>query len=41
MSWQDNIMVEQEQADSLYETGEAEWRDLYGERKEIDKFNQV
>lgn len=29
MSWQDDIMIEQEQADALNYMGEAEWRDLY------------
>lgn len=28
MSWQDDVMIEQERADSLWEMGEAEWRDL-------------
>ena len=28
MSWQDDAMIEQEQADSLYEMGEAEWREM-------------
>lgn len=31
MSWQDDEMVEQEQADALWFMGEAEWRELYGE----------
>lgn len=29
MSWQDDVMIEQEAADSLFYMGEAEWRDLY------------
>lgn len=29
MSWQDDIMAEQDQADALNYMGEAEWRDLY------------
>ena len=29
MSWQDDMMIEQEQADALNYMGEAEWRDLY------------
>ena len=29
MSWQDDVMVEQEIADALFEKGEAEWRDMY------------
>lgn len=28
MSWQDDIMIEQERADALFNMGEAEWRDL-------------
>ena len=28
MSWQDDAMAEQEQADALFYTGEAEWRDM-------------
>lgn len=39
MSWQDDAMIEQEQADALYEMGEAEWRDLYEE--EVDNVEQV
>lgn len=27
MSWQDDAMIEQERADSLYFMGESEWRD--------------
>lgn len=27
MSWQDDVMIEQEAADSLNYMGEAEWRD--------------
>ena len=34
MSWQDDVMAEQEAADALEHMGEAEWRDLYGE--EVD-----
>ena len=29
MSWQDDVMAEQEAADALYYMGEAEWRDMY------------
>ena len=29
MSWQDDVMIEQEQADALEYMGEAEWRDMY------------
>lgn len=32
MSWQDDAMIEQEIADSLYDMGEAEWRDTFEER---------
>lgn len=32
MSWQDDAMVEQEIADSLYDMGEAEWRGTFEER---------
>lgn len=33
MSWQDDVMIEQEQADALGDMGEAEWRELYGEEE--------
>ena len=33
MSWQDDIMAEQEAADALYYMGEAEWREMYGDNK--------
>lgn len=29
MSWQDDVMAEQEQADALFEMGGAEWREMY------------
>lgn len=29
MSWQDDAMAEQEQADALEYMGEAEWRDMH------------
>ncbi len=29
MSWQDDVMAEQEAADALNYMGEAEWRDMY------------
>lgn len=29
MSWQDDVMIEQEQADALFYMGEAEWREMY------------
>lgn len=31
MSWQDDVMIEQEKADALEYMGEAEWRELYGD----------
>lgn len=34
MSWQDDVMIEQEKWDALAWMGEAEWRDMYGEEKE-------
>ncbi len=34
MSWQDDVMAEQEQADALEYMGEAEWRDLYKDKEE-------
>lgn len=37
MSWQDDIMAEQDQADALNYMGEAEWRDLYGDDEEEKK----
>lgn len=33
MSMQDDIMIEQEQADALNHMGEAEWREMYKEEK--------
>ena len=32
MSWQDDVMLEQEAADALEYMGEAEWRDTFEER---------
>lgn len=29
MSWQDDAMIEQEEADDLFAMGEAEWKDIY------------
>ena len=29
MSWQDDVIIEQERADALEYMGEAEWRDMY------------
>lgn len=37
MSWQGNLMAEQDAADALWNMGEAEWRDLYGEKKVPDR----
>lgn len=34
MSWQDDAMIEQEQADALFDMGEAEWRDIINNSKE-------
>ena len=34
MSWQDDVMAEQEAADALWYMGEAEWRELYGRDKD-------
>ena len=31
MSWQDDAMIEQEQADALEYMGEAEWREIMEE----------
>lgn len=35
MNWQDDVMIEQEQADALYEMGEAEWRDMFKEEEGV------
>ena len=37
MSWQDDAMIEQEQADALEFMGEGEWRELYGKDKKMDE----
>lgn len=37
MSWQDDAMIEQEEADALFWMGEAEWREMYGEEKVPDR----
>ena len=34
MSRQDDAMIEQEQADALFEMGEAEWREMMEDSKE-------
>lgn len=36
MSWQSDLMAEQDAADALEYMGEAEWRDMYGEDREDD-----
>lgn len=41
MSWQDDAMIEQERADALEYMGEAEWRDMYEDDKEVDKKDKV
>lgn len=33
MSWQDDVMIGQEQADALWIMGEAEWRNLYDDKE--------
>ena len=33
MSWQDDVMADQEAANALFYKGEAEWRELYGDEK--------
>lgn len=35
MSWQDDVMFEQEEADALFELGEANWREMFNEEKII------
>lgn len=37
MSWQDDVMAEQEEADVLFCMGEAEWRELYGKDESGEK----
>lgn len=37
MSWQDDVMIEQEKADALNYMGEAEWRDLYRNKEEEEE----
>ena len=34
MSWQDDVMAEQEAANELFYKGEAEWRELYRSKHE-------
>ena len=35
MSWQTDALAEQGMADALWEMGEAEWRDLYDQDKDL------
>ena len=35
MSWQTDALAEQSMADALWEMGEAEWRDLYDQDKDL------
>ena len=37
MSWQTDALAEQDMADALFEMGEAEWRDLYGEERNAEE----
>ena len=37
MSWQDDVMAEQEVADAFNYMGEAAWRELYGDDDEEEK----
>lgn len=37
MSWQDDVMIEQEEADALFHMGEAEWREMYGRRRKTNE----
>lgn len=37
MSWQDDVMIEQERADALYYMGEAEYRELYCDDEDTNK----
>lgn len=37
MSWQDDAMIEQERADALEYMGEAEWRDMYGNKEKEEE----
>lgn len=34
MSWQDDVMIEQEIADALEYMGEAEWREMKGDKSD-------
>lgn len=37
MSWQDDVMIEQERADALNYMGEAEWRDVLVAGRQMGK----
>lgn len=39
MSWQDDVMIEQEQADALEYMGEAEWRDMMKKEEKATKLD--
>lgn len=39
MSWQDDAMIEQEEADALFSMGEAEWREMCGRKRDKDDEN--
>ena len=41
MSWQDDAMIDQEEADALFYMGEAEWREMYRDKKEVDKKEEI
>ena len=34
MSWQDDLMIEQEEAEALNHMGEAEWRDMFKDEED-------
>ena len=37
MSWQDDVMAEQESTDALSWMGEAEWKEMHGKEKVSDR----
>lgn len=37
MSWQDDVMIEQEENNALWYMGEAEWRELYEKEESGEK----
>ena len=41
MSWQDDVMIEQEQADALWDMGEAEWRDMRDGEIQVETQTQL